>query len=90
MFGRKSKHIAFLEFENKLLRRKYDSLEKDLSDCDDGNVVKFMLQHPEYIQNNQITIYPDMIDSVVNRTLVRVDSVRGNKYTLRLNHTGEE
>ncbi|MCI5639526.1 MAG: hypothetical protein MR316_00890 [Lachnospiraceae bacterium] len=84
MFGRKKRHIKFLEQENELLRYELRKAEHYADHAANGNIAKILLQNPGSIRGGQIVITQSELDAVTEKRLIIVPCIRGERLQVRI------
>lgn len=84
MFGRKKRHIKFLESENEILREKLHSAEKYADHLKHGNFTKVVLMNPDSVKDGQIVVTAKELRKAAELPLRIIPYISGDRYLLRV------
>ena len=84
MFGRKKRHIRFLTLENEILRKKMEMAERYAGTLVNGDILKVVLLHLDFIRDNQIVITQEELADTSKYQLIRVQHISGERLIVRL------
>ena len=78
MFGRKKRHIKFLESENEILREKLRSAERYAEYLEHGDFTKVVLLNPDSVKDGQIVV------TAKELPLRIIPYISGDRYLMRV------
>lgn len=85
MFGRKKRHIEYLECENEMFRNQSQVLHDYVNCIENGNIIKFLILHPECIEHGKATIdRHDLEMETQDKDIFRIDNPGTNHFGIRV------
>ena len=84
MFGRKKRHIKFLESENEILREKLRSAERYTEYLEHGDFTKVVLLNPDSVKDGQIVVTAKELRKAAELTLRIIPYISGDRYLMRV------
>lgn len=84
MFGRKKRHIKFLETENEILREKLRSAEKYADHLEHGDFTKVVLLNPDSVKDGKIVVTTKELQKAAELPLRIIPYISGDRYLMRV------
>ena len=84
MFGRKKRHIEFLEAENEILREKLCCAKRYADHLEHGDFAKVALMNPDSIKNQQLVVTDNELQKAADLPLRIIPYISGDRCVIRV------